>query len=92
MSVVKMNKYGVVLTGREYGKNAAKEIFSGGDVPTVFDFAGVASMGSSFGDEIFKMAESNKMLKVEVVGANKVVLACLKQVQDDLKIEIQFKS
>lgn len=91
MSTVNMNKYGVVLTGREYGKNAAEEIFAGGARPKTFDFTGVATMGSSFGDEIFKLAVLKGISKVEIIGATKVVRASLMQVQNDLKIEFEVK-
>ena len=87
-----MNKYGIVLTGREYGKNAAVEIFSSLQLPEGFDFAGVASMGSSFGDEIFKLGASKGIKKFSIFSANKVVQASLHQIQKDLGLVFEYAS
>jgi len=88
---VKMNAYGMVLTGREYGKNAAAEIFGDGKTPHTFDFSGVASVGSSFVDEIFKAGVIAGITQFDIIGANKIVQFSLKQAASDLEITLHME-
>ncbi len=90
MNPIKMNAYGIVLTGREFGKNAGKEMAEKYKPPYYLDFAGVVSMGSSFGDEIFRALTQNSEDKITVLSASKVVQESLLQIQSDLKIQIKF--
>lgn len=90
MSTIKMNSFGSILTGREYGMNVAKKIVQEESPPYVFDFGGVISMGSSFGDEIFKAVIKHAVDSPSVQNANGVVRAALQQIQNDLKIELKF--
>lgn len=90
MAIIKMSSFGSVLTGREYGANVAKKILSEFSPPLVFDFAGVLSVGSSFGDEIFKATVNLGTDKIKIQNVNKVVKAALSQVQSDLGITIEI--
>lgn len=91
MSSVLMKNYGLILTGREYGINVAQEIANEFQPPFEFDFTEVLSLGSSFGDEIFKTVTNISKDKIVVINANKIVKAAIVQVAVDLKIEVDFK-
>lgn len=90
MTVIKMSSFGSVLTGREYGVNVAKKILSDFEPPLTFDFTGVLSVGSSFGDEIFKAVVAFGPGKIKIQNVNNVVRAALNQVQEDLGIKIEI--
>ena len=90
MKPIEMKEFGVILTGREYGVNVANKIFSTKKEPYVLDFSGVVSMGSSFGDEIFKKLQFTNGNSIEVRNANKVVQQALLQVASDLKLNLNF--
>lgn len=90
MTVIKMSSFGRILTGREYGVNVAKKIASESIPPLVFDFSGVLSVGSSFGDEIFKAVIAFGPDRIKIQNVNNVVRAALNQVQEDLGIKIEF--
>ncbi len=90
MTIIKMSSFGSVLTGREYGANVAKKIMSEFSPPLMFDFFGVLSVGSSFGDEIFKATLELGPNKIKIQNVNKVVRAALLQIQADLDIKIEI--
>jgi len=48
MKKLKMNRYGSVLTGREFGSDTFKKIDKEAEYPVILDFDGVNSLGSSF--------------------------------------------
>ena len=52
MSILKLSKYGSVLTGRAFGKDTMTKISI--DYPVVVDFDGVDTLGSSYADEVLK--------------------------------------
>lgn len=90
MSEIKMKKFGLILTGREYGVNAAEQISKEFSPPFIFDFTGVLSMGSSFGDEIFKMASKVSKDNIKVINENNVIRAAISQVANDLGIKVDI--
>ena len=91
MTVINMKEFGTVLTGREYGVNAAEKIFHHAKPPFTFNFQGVLTLGSSFGDEIIKAAKKITDTRIKVANANKVVRGALNQIQSDLKIELEYE-
>ena len=87
---VEMKQFGATLTGREYGQNVAMKFFTPIKEPPVLNFEGVISMGSSFGDEIFKALKDQGIHHVNVKNYNKAIADCLKEIQSELSIEIVF--
>jgi hypothetical protein len=87
---VEMKKFGVSLTGREYGKNVATKFFVPIKENPILNFEGVISMGSPFGDEIFKTLMQQGIRQVNVKNYNKAIEDCLKEIQSELAIEIVF--
>jgi hypothetical protein len=89
--IIDMKKYGLVLTGREFGSdvmiNLGKDISPEDDV--ILDFKGVISLGSSFADEVIVPIALLKNKKVKVKNLTPSVESCLVDVAIDNKIEIQ---
>lgn len=84
-----MKQFGAALTGREYGKNVAEKFFAHVDSNSIeLSFEGVTSLGSSFGDEIFKALKANGLSEVKVSHSNRAVSDCLKEIQNELSIKI----
>ena len=88
--IIEMKKYGLVLTGREFGidvmKNLLIEISSKDDI--VLDFKGVASVGSSFADEVLAPIANLKNGQVRIKNLTAPVKSCLDGVARDSSIEL----
>ena len=87
-----MKDYGIVLTGREFGLDVTKRLLKGVKYPVVLDFEGVASMGSSFGDEIIPKIASNQGNEIEVLNTTKPIADCINTVAKDAGIKIIYTS
>lgn len=90
MTVIRLSEFGRILTGREYGLNTAQKIVAEHKPPFELDFEGVISLGSSFGDEIFKAIASLDQKPIRVTHTNKAVKNALLQVQEDLNIQLEW--
>ena len=86
-----MSKYGTILTGREFGKQAMTELQSSLEHPVELDFSGVTSLGSSFGDEVIPVIAQKQNGLLTVINLNKAVWDCLLQIADEYKIKIVRK-
>jgi hypothetical protein len=78
MNEIKIEQFGVNLTGRPYGKEALR-ILSRQDLasPVLFDFENVKSLGSSFAEELLPpFAKSNGVRFVK--NTNAAINACVK--------------
>jgi STAS-like domain of unknown function (DUF4325) len=64
MNIIKLNQYGSVLTGGEFGADVMKALSTRVVHPVCLDFDGVEAIGSSFGDEVIlvlaRVASRNK--------------------------------
>jgi len=90
MNIVKLNKYGVVLTGREFGADVMRGLLAEHiDYPVCLDFEGVESMGSSFGDEVVPPLAAKQNNKIAIKNANETVRSILKDVASDAGIELE---
>ena len=85
---IKLNQYGPILTGREFGQRVMKELEAKLVSPVSLDFEGTISLGSSFGDEIVPVIAKIQGGKIEVRNPNPAVWTCLTQLAQDHKIEV----
>ena len=84
----KMKKFGQILTDRPDGIKAYSELMKSGNIPTILDFDGVFSLGSSFGDEILpKLAKKNNNT-ISIKNANIAVKSCIKKIIEDTGIKV----
>jgi hypothetical protein len=89
MTIFKLSRFGATLTGREFGKTSYQELLKEPrELPVVLDFAGVASLGSSFADEIVPYFAEEQSRRITVLNVNDVVRSCLRDVRDETGIEI----
>lgn len=89
MTILKLNRFGPTLTGREFGKSSYEELKKEPhELPVVLDFSGVASLGSSFADEVVPPLAEKQGNQITVLNANDVVRSCLRDVRDDTGIKI----
>jgi hypothetical protein len=90
MTVIKLNQFGMVLTGREFGADVMKGLAEKFKAPVCLDFAGVESLGSSFGDEVVPPLALKQEMKIPIKNANDTVKAVLKDIAADAGIIIQW--
>ena len=81
MSQIKMSRFGVILTGRDFGQRSLLEMEAEG--PVTLDFSGTMSLGSSFGDETVVVLARKQGGKIVAVNANAAVRACLQKLAQD---------
>lgn len=89
--IINMTKYGTILTGRDFGKQAMAELKPLLKQPVELDFSGVTSLGSSFGDEVLPSIAQKQDNQLTVIGPNKAVWDCLLQIAEEYKIKIVKK-
>lgn len=87
--ILKLKKYGIILTGRPFGKKVMEELAPTLQFPVTLDFEGTVSMGSSFGDEIIPVIAKMQAGEIAVINANKVVWSCLARLAEDHDIVIR---
>lgn len=88
-STIHMVQFGRTLTDRPYGKSIAEKILREYKIPITFDFKGVISMGSSFGDEIIAAVGPKQNNLIHVQHTNGAVRSCLEKVGVDLNVSIK---
>lgn len=86
-----MNRYGTILTGREFGQQALAELERDLKLPVELDFRGVISLGSSFGDEVVPKIAQRQNGQLTVIGPSKAVWDCLRQIAEEYQIQIVKK-
>lgn len=89
--IIDMSKYGTILTGRDFGKQAMSELKPLLEHPVKLDFSGVTSLGSSFGDEVVPVIAQKQNNQLTVIGPNNAVWDCLLQIAEEYKITILKK-
>ena len=89
MKTLNMNKYGSVLTGREFGKDIMKRIDEELEPPVVLNFRGVDSLGSSFADEVLIPIAKKQGNSLQICNATTPVWVCIKDVAQDGGIEVK---
>jgi len=92
MKIYKLNIHGAVLTGRDYGALVMKEINQKMEKNMILDFEGVASLGSSFGDEVITPIARFNGGYVEVCNVSPAVKTALDDVANDGEINITYIS
>ena len=93
MTPIKLEKYGPVLTGREFGKDVCKILMQEIVLlkkPYSLDCAEILSIGSSFGDEVIPKIAALQGNKIQILNANKPVQNCIAKVARDAKIDVVF--
>ena len=87
--IIKLKKYGSILTGRPFGQKVMEELEPLLEYPVVLDFEGAISMGSSFGDEVVSKIAQRQSGEIEVMNANKVIWSCLDRLAEDHGIRVK---
>ncbi len=88
MNIIKMNKYGRLLTGREFGKNTAQSILNQRRFPLILDFSEVLSMGSSFAEEVVPVVASQQGNVVNVTQINAPIRSVLRDVSSNTGVVV----
>lgn len=90
--IIEMKKYGIVLTGREFGIDVMKMLSAEIDISDdiVLDFKGVASVGSSFADEVLVPIAKLKNGKAKIKNLSIPVKSCLADVARDNSINLEI--
>jgi hypothetical protein len=81
-----MNKFGSVLTGREFGKETLKIIVT--EYPVTLDFAGIITLGSSYADEVLIPIAARQNNQMDVCNVNTPVWDCIQDVTKDGGIKV----
>lgn len=91
--IIEMKKYGIVLTGREFGSDVMKTLLNeiGDKDNVVLDFKGVASVGSSFADEVLAPVAKLKNGNARVRNLSIPVRSCLVAVAKDNSIMLEIE-
>ena len=87
MNTIKLNTYGSILTGREFGKHVLMSLISKMKYPLAFDFQGVISMGSSFGDEVIPYVAHKQNEEIIIYNANKSIWDVLNEIAEEFNIK-----
>lgn len=90
MTVIKLDQYGSILTGREFGADVMKALSAQVLPPLCLDFEGVEVIGSSFGDEVIPGLAAKQSQKLKIKNANETVKSILKDIAADAGIEIEI--
>ncbi len=91
MNVVKLNLFGSTLTDRADGKKALAAILGQTSPPIALDFAGVVSLGSSFGDEIIPPLAEGQENTISILNANSVIRNCIRRIIEETTITVSFE-
>jgi hypothetical protein len=92
MKTIELNQFGSTLTDRADGKKALAAIMGQTTPPIALDFAGVISLGSSFGDEIIPKLAANQDNAMVILNANGVIQNSIRRITEDTPIHITFES
>ena len=88
MNNMKMEQFGPILTGRDFGRKVMSELQESLEYPVSLDFDGILSLGSSFGDEVIPAIARKQGGEITVLNPNRAVLACLIGIAEDHNIKI----
>lgn len=93
MQNIILKNFGVILTGRPYGVQIYSELQKEyGNVAEVeFDFSGVASLGSSFGEEVLVPFAKKQGNKMTIHSASSPVKSCIQLIAKDFSLTVDFK-
>ena len=93
MKNIILKKFGVVLTGRPYGAQIYSELLKefGDSTEVEFDFSGVASLGSSFGEEVIVPFAKKQGNKITIRAASAPVRSCVKLIAKDFNLNVDFQ-
>jgi RNA 3'-terminal phosphate cyclase len=86
----KMNQFGRTLTDRLDGQKAYQSIISRGVIPLILDFSEVIALGSSFGDEVLPNLYLKNKNKLKIKNINNAIRACIKKIEEDSGIKVEF--
>jgi hypothetical protein len=93
MQNIMLKNFGVILTGRPYGVQIYSELQKeyGNANEVEFDLSGVASLGSSFGEEVIVPFAKKQGNKVTIHSANAPVRSCIQLIAKDFNLVVDFK-
>lgn len=92
MSEIKMNEFGLTLTGRPYGKDCYEKISRRGLIaPYILNFKGVISLGSSFGEEVIVPLSKIDSSELFISSANPAIKNCLEKIKTDFDLKLSFR-
>lgn len=90
MGLVKLNDYGLNLSGRPLGIQSYTVIVNKYEKPFDLDFSNVFSVGSSFADEVVaKLAILNEG-EIKIINANNIIKKCLNDVSKEKKFIVTY--
>jgi len=78
------------VTGPQFGSDVMVSLMQELKLPVILDFAGVESLGSSFGDEIAPVIAEKQGNTVKILNANSEVKATLKDIDFNSKINLEI--
>lgn len=90
MNIIKLNQFGTVLTGREFGADIMKRLAEKLMAAVCLDFEGVEVLGSPFGDEVVPPLAFKQKKKISIKNANETVKAVLADIAADAGITIHW--
>jgi hypothetical protein len=89
MCEIQMNEFGVVLTGRAYGKDCFEKMSRSNLLPPfILNFNGVISLGSSFGEEIIVPLSKMTTDFIKIINANSSIQDCIQKIEIDFKLKL----
>ena len=93
MKNINLKNFGIVLTGRPYGVETYSKLLNefGNNVEVEFDFSGVASLGSSFGEEVIVPFAKKQGNKITIHAASTPVRNCIQLIAKDFNLNVDFK-
>ena len=93
MQNIMLKNFGIILTGRPYGvqiySELQKEYANAAEVE--FDLSGVASLGSSFGEEVIVPFAKKQGNKITIKSANAPVRSCIQLIAKDFSLDVVFR-
>jgi len=93
MQNIMLKNFGVILTGRPYGVQIYSELQKeySNATQVEFDFSGVASLGSSFGEEVIVPFAKKQGNKITIKSANAPVRSCIQLIAKDFSLDVVFQ-
>lgn len=93
MQNIMLKNFGLILTGRPYGVQIYSQLQNeyGNAVEVEFDLSGVASLGSSFGEEVIVPFAKKQGNKITIRSANAPVRSCIQLIAKDFSLTVDFK-
>ena len=92
MNIIKLDPFGTVLTGREFGQDVFRELQTKIKYPCVLDFMHIGALGSSFGEELLIPIAGKQQGILNIKNANPIVMMCLKDIAEEFELKIVVAS